>query len=210
MCGRIYVKSSVAELLENFAWAKRKAGHDLDGLVPKYNGAPAHTYPIIAQEADYPGGMFVSARWGLVPAWNKDPRPKIMPINATAERVSDAPMFRAAYRSRRALLPIDGFFEWRAAKGKAPKQPYAIAMADGTPFCVAVIWETWKHPGSGEEIKTFAIVTCPANDLVSHIHNRMPVIIAPENYQCWIGTAEDDPRDLLNPYPSELMRTWPV
>lgn len=210
MCGRVYVKTSAAGLLENFAFARRQEGDGLDDLRPRFNGAPSLDYPIIVPEPDHPGGMFMRAQWGLIPGWVKEAKPKLKPINATAERVASAPMFRAAYRSRRALMPIDGYFEWKAIVGAKAKQPYAIAMKDGKPFALAAIWEQWRNPESGDIVKTFAVITCPANDMMTEIHNRMPVIIPPENYKRWLSTVEPDPRDLLVPFPSELMTMWPI
>jgi SOS response associated peptidase (SRAP) len=88
----------------------------------------------------------------------------------------DLPTFREAYRKRRCIVPVDGFFEWKAIKGQKAKQPYAIAMKDGTPFGIAGIWENWKDPSSGEWTRTFAIITTEANELVADIHDRMPVL----------------------------------
>jgi putative SOS response-associated peptidase YedK len=88
-------------------------------------------------------------------------------------------MFKDAYRRRRCLLPVDGFFEWKAIKGQRTKQPYAIAMKDGTPFGIGGLWENWKEPTSGEWIRTFVVITTDANELVAQIHNRMPLILAP-------------------------------
>ena len=111
---------------------------------------------------------------------------------------------------RRCLVPVDNFFEWKAIKGEKAKQPYAIAMKDGSPFAIAGIWEGWKHPETGEVMRTFAVITTEANELVAEIHNRMPVIIAPENYDRWLSPIEPDPRDLLAPYPSEPIVIWPI
>ena len=88
-------------------------------------------------------------------------------------------------------------------------QPYAIAMKDGAPFGIAGIWENWKEPASGEWIRTFAIITTDANQLVAEIHDRMPVILAPSDYAGWLG-EEPDPRGLMRPYPTDLMRMWPI
>jgi putative SOS response-associated peptidase YedK len=123
--------------------------------------------------------------------------------------VRDLPTFRDAYRRRRCIVPVDGFFEWKAIKGQKAKQPYAIAMKDGAPFGIAGIWENWKEPGSGEWIRTFAIITTDANELVADIHDRMPVILAPVDYARWLG-EEPDPRDLMRPFPADLMRIWPI
>jgi putative SOS response-associated peptidase YedK len=106
--------------------------------------------------------------------------------------------------------PIDNFFEWRAIKGAKTKQPYAIAMKSGEPFALAAIWENWQRPETDEWVRTFAVITCPANEIMTPIHDRMPVIIASENYDRWIANIEPDPRDLLVPYPSEPMTMWPI
>jgi putative SOS response-associated peptidase YedK len=101
------------------------------------------------------------------------------PINAKCETVATLPTFRDAYRLRRCILPVDGFYEWKAIKGQRAKQPYAIAMKDGSPFGIAGLWENWKDPASGEWIRTFAVITTDANELVAEIHDRMPTILAP-------------------------------
>ena len=138
-----------------------------------------------------------------------DPAGGRKPINAKCETVGDLPTFRDAYRKRRCIVPVDGFFEWRAIKGQKAKQPYAIAMKDGAPFGIAGIWENWKEPASGEWIRTFAIMTTDANELVADIHDRMPVILAPGDYARWLG-EEPDPHDVMRPFPADLMRMWPI
>jgi len=119
------------------------------------------------------------------------------PINAKAETIVSLPSFRDAYKRRRCLLPIDNFFEWQAIKGEKAKQPFAIGMKSGDPFALAAIWENWKRPDSEEWVRTFAVVTCPANELMAEIHDRMPVIVLPEAYDRWLANIEPDPRDLL-------------
>jgi hypothetical protein len=106
-------------------------------------------------------------------------------------------------------VPVDGFFEWRAIKGARAKQPYAIAMKDGSPFGLAGLWENWRNPNTGEWERTFAIITVPSNPLVAKIHNRMPAILDPGSYDRWLST-EPDPHDLLMSYPSEPMTMWPA
>ena len=98
------------------------------------------------------------ARWGLIPYWCQEPRGGRKPINAKAESVSKLPMFRDAYALRRCIVPVDGFFEWRAIKGARAKQPYAIAMKDGSPFGLAGLWENWRNPNTGEWERTFVIM----------------------------------------------------
>jgi putative SOS response-associated peptidase YedK len=119
-------------------------------------------------------------------------------------------MFRDAYAKRRCIVPIDCFFEWRAIKGRRAKQPYAIAMKDRSPFGLAGIWENWRHPETGDWVRTFAIITTDANELVAPIHDRMPVILASKDYDRWLSPVELDPRDLLKPYPSEPLTMWPI
>lgn len=147
--------------------------------------------------------------WGLIPYWVKDANGGRKPINAKSETVVSLASFREAYKRRRCLLPIDNFFEWRAIKGAKAKQPYATAMKSGEPFALAAIWENSQRPGA-DWVRTFAVITCPANDLMVHLHDRMPVIVASDNYNRWLANIEPDPRDLLVPYPSGPMTMWPI
>jgi putative SOS response-associated peptidase YedK len=125
------------------------------------------------------------------------------------ETVRTLPSFREAYRKRRCVLPVDGFFEWKAIKGQKAKQPYAIAMKDGSPFGIGGLWENWKDPTSSEWVRTFAIITTDANELVAEIHDRMPLILASGDYTRWLSD-EPNPRDLMRPFPAEPMRMWPI
>jgi putative SOS response-associated peptidase YedK len=118
-------------------------------------------------------------------------------------------MFSDAYRSRRCILPVDGFYEWMAVKGANAKQPFAIAMKDGKPFGIAGIWENRRDPASGEWVRTFAVITTAANELVGQIHDRMPLILAHEDYARWLS-GEPDPCNLMRPFSAEPMRMWPV
>jgi putative SOS response-associated peptidase YedK len=108
-----------------------------------------------------------------------------------------------------AAASVDGFLEWRAIKGARAKQPYAIAMKDGSPFGLAGLWENWKNLKTGEWERTFAIITVPSNELVAQIHDRMPAILKPASYARWLS-LEPDPHDLLITYPSEPMTMWPI
>ena len=135
--------------------------------------------------------------------------PKPPPINAKAETVAKLPMFRDAYARRRCIMPIDAFFEWKAILGQKAKQPFAIGMKDRSPFGLAGLWENWKDPSTGEWVRTFCVITTNANELVAEIHDRMPVILPPSDYDRWLG-LEPDPRDMLKPFPAELMTMWPV
>jgi putative SOS response-associated peptidase YedK len=118
-------------------------------------------------------------------------------------------MFRDAYALRRCIVPVYGFFEWRAIRAVRAKQPYAIAMKDVSPFGLAGLWENWKNPNTREWERSFAIITVPSNNLVAQIHNRMPAILEPKSYDRWLGT-EPDPHVPRITYPSEPMTMWPV
>jgi putative SOS response-associated peptidase YedK len=208
MCGRITQKSNphllglkIVTLVEPL---------NTDALPARYNGTPGQEYWVIRQHPKTGERRLDPLWWGLIPNWIKEATPKLKPINATAERVASAPMFRDAYARRRCIVPVDNFFEWRRPEGKGPKQPYAIGMQDGAPFALAGLWEGWRHPESGEVIRTFCVITTDANELLAPVHNRMPVILPPSAYERWLSPIEPDPRDLLVPYPATLMRLWPV
>lgn len=215
MCGRIYIKSTLNELLREFSMAERQAVEGMANQFPRYNGAPSLYYPIIIRDVirdpDVFGPTFVSARWGLIPRWVKSlTSGRSPPVNARREGISTNGMFKEAYRSRRCLIPIDGFFEWKDIYGTGKnKQPYAIAMKSGAPFTLAGIWETWRNPVTGEDIRSFCVITCPANEMVAIIHDRMPVILHRQNYERWLS-PEPDPSDLMKPFPAELMTMWPI
>ena len=178
-------------------------------MPPRYNGAPSQDILVIRQNHETGERSLDPLKWGLIPYWCNDPKGGRKPINAKAETVATLPTFRDAYRKRRCIVPVDGFYEWKAIKGQKAKQPYAIAMKDGSPFGIAGLWENWKDPASGEWIRTFAVVTTDANEMVADIHNRMPAILATADYDRWLSD-EPDPRDLLRPFPADLMRMWPI
>lgn len=214
MCGRITQKSSPDELGLTIIMGTpddprvQRSERAKAAWAPRYNGAPGQEHWVIRQNHKTGERSLDRLWWGLIPYWSKEIGRK--PINAKAETVATLPMFRDAYKQRRCILPIDNFFEWKAIKGAKAKQPYAIAMKDGRPFGVAGIWENWKQPGTDEWVRTFAVVTCPANAMVGEIHDRMPVILSAAAYDRWLSCVEPDPRDLLVPYSAELMVIWPI
>jgi putative SOS response-associated peptidase YedK len=207
MCGRV-VQSS-----DPFRYALVDGMNVRDSRVgnypPRWNGAPGQELLVIRRNHQTGQVSLDPLRWGLIPYWCEDPTGGRKPINAKAETVARLPTFREAYRKRRCILPVDGFFEWKAIKGQRAKQPYTIAMKDGSPFGIAGIWENWKEPSSGEWIRTFAIITTDANELVAEIHDRMPVILPVSGYVRWLS-EEEDPSELMRPFPSEAMRMWPI
>jgi len=207
MCGRVVQSSGPLRLaiVEGLDVSDSRLGN-----VPRrYNAAPSQELLVIRQNHKTGGRALDLLKWGLIPHRCSDPLGGRKPINAKAESVSRLPTFRDAFAMRRCIVPVDGFFEWRAIKSAGRKQPYAIAMKDGSPFGLAGLWENWRNPNTGEWERTFAVITVPSNDLVSQIHNRMPAILTPESYDHWLG-LEPDPHELLITYPSEPMTMWPI
>jgi putative SOS response-associated peptidase YedK len=208
MCGRITQKSGPNRL--GLGLVTVNLVEPLYTLPPRYNGAPGQEHWVIRQHPKTGERTLDRLWWGLIPYWCKDAGGGRRPVNAKGETVAGLPTFRDAYRRRRCLLPVDNFFEWKAIKGAKAKQPFAIALKSGKPFALAGIWENWQKPGSEERIRTFAVITTTANELVASIHDRMPVVIPPESYDRWLSAIEPDPHDLLAPYPAELMTIWPI
>lgn len=204
MCGRYSQRSSLVVLSKRFDVPMPEVD-----FRPRYNLAPGQDSLVIVQDPDR---RMLSMRWGLVPAWAKDPHATPRPINARAEQAPDKPMFRQAYRRRRCLVPADGFYEWRAAaKGKG-KVPIYFQRADHDPFAFAGLWESW-HDQDGQELLTFTILTTAANDLVRPVHDRMPVILAQEDEAVWLDLGQHDPQALAKytqPYPANLMQAYQV
>jgi putative SOS response-associated peptidase YedK len=206
MCGRVIQSSGPLKLAIVDGMNVRDSR--LTNHPPRYYAAPSQDLLVIRRNRNTGEISLDPLRWGLIPYWCQDPKGGRKPINAKVETVARLPMFREAYARRRCIVPVEGFFEWKAIKGTKAKQPFAIAMRDGSPFGIAGIWENWKDP-AGEWQRTFAVITAPSNELVGQIHDRMPAILRPEQYDRWLGD-ELDPRDLLQSYPAELMRMWPI
>jgi putative SOS response-associated peptidase YedK len=193
MCGRFYLTASSAEIRKLFRLDK------LPELVPRYNIAPMQTSPIVV--ADENIRAFHVARWGLVPSWARDLSPGAGRSNATAETLDEKPPYRKAFDSQRCLVPANGYYEWQT-KG-AKKQPHKIAVRNGTLIAFAGLWERWT-PEGGEPVMTFTIVTTRASKLVSEVHDRMPVIIAPVDHQRWLTAPVATAKRLLVPFAAGL------
>jgi putative SOS response-associated peptidase YedK len=147
-------------------------------------------------------------KWGLVPPHAPEPKVDYATFNAKAETVATTAAYRHAWRERqRCLVPVNAFFEWKGAK--APKQKYCISVKGESQFCLAGLWEKWQR--GDEVLETFTVITTTANELVAEIHDkkRMPVIIAPVDYDQWL-LSTDDVKDLLKSFPSDLMEAIPV
>jgi putative SOS response-associated peptidase YedK len=168
-------------------------------LKPRYNIAPTQQAPVVRVDADQKRELAL-LRWGLIPSWSKDPSIGARMINARAETVAEKASFRNAFRRRRCLVPADGYYEWTVEGGR--KQPYFIWLESGEPFAMAGLWEQWRSP-EGQLAETFSVVTTQAAGPASRIHDRMPVIIARQNYESWLlGTA---PEALLHAVESEAL-----
>lgn len=174
-----------------------------------YNIAPSHDVLVIRFNPATSQRSLDALRWGLVPHWAKDKRIAFRTINARCETIDTAPSFKKAFRRRRCLIPADGFYEWSMI-GEA-KVPFTIGMKNDLPFVFAGLWEGWRIPSTDGWLRTCTIITCDANELVSQIHPRMPIILPVEQHAVWLGETEDgDLKALLRPYPADEMKMWPV
>ncbi|MBB4194911.1 putative SOS response-associated peptidase YedK [Rhizobium aethiopicum] len=212
MCSRVYIKESLHDLARSFAFAGQG---ELDGLIdriPRYNGSPSQVYPIIIQEAAPGTGIvapvFVIAKWGLVSA-SRTPSDRRLPlVDVRCEKIASHKLAGPAYRSRRCLIPVNGFFGWKSSPHSREKQPYAIAMKTDVLFALAGIWEVWRHP-AGIDIRTFAVITCAPNEMMKTLSERMPVILRRQEYERWLS-PDPNPFDLMKPYSADLMTMWPI
>jgi putative SOS response-associated peptidase YedK len=178
-------------------------------LAPRYNIAP--TQPVAAVRAAPNGGRELTHfHWGLIPPWAQDPSIGSRMINARAETAAEKPSFRNALKYRRCLVPADGFYEWQKIDGR--KQPVYIQMQDGRPFAIAGLWERWQS-ADGSEIESCTLLTTDPNELLEVVHNRMPVIVAPSDFDLWLNPKVQRPDEighLLRPYPALEMRFYQV
>ena len=209
MCGRYTLSVRHEVLAEKFG-----VSGPLPELSPSYNVAPGREVPAVVGEADGDGGNYrrrmEMLRWGLIPPWADDPAIGYRMINARAETAPSKPSFRRAFRKRRCLIPADGFYEWKKENGG--KQPYHFRLKDGESFAFAGIWESWTDPDGGT-VRSCAILTTEANEVVGEVHARMPVILPPEDHYIWLDPdfEETEPlAALLVPYPPEALEAYPV
>jgi putative SOS response-associated peptidase YedK len=186
MCGRFVITSAPEALRRLFGYI------DQPNFPPRYNVAPTQPVPVVIIENGV--RQFRLMRWGFIPAWVKDPRGFALLINARAETVLDKPAFKNAFRRRRCLIPADGYYEW--SQSEARKRPYFIHARDGQPFGFAGLAETWIGP-NGEELDTVAILTAAASPDFAVLHPRVPVTIAPGDFDRWLDCVDDDAGDAM-------------
>jgi putative SOS response-associated peptidase YedK len=201
MCGRYAAFRSVDEIRRIFATTNAPPNFE-----PTWNMAPTRLAPVVRLDPQSHERNLALLRWGLVPHWAKDPKATRQPINARSETAATSPMFRDALARRRAVVPIDAFYEWQATNGA--KSPHAVARADGQPIAAAGLWEGWRG-GGGEILRTFTILTTAASAVLRPLHERMPVILERADWPLWLGETDGDFAALLRPSAAEF-RVWRV
>jgi putative SOS response-associated peptidase YedK len=207
MCGRFTNQYSWAEL--HALYGLSEASFPASNFRPRYNIAPTDSVPVIRLKDGKREAALL--KWGFVPSSSKDAKDGAKLINARAETVVDKPLYRSAFRHRRCLVPADGFYEWKKLTAKE-KQPYFVTLKDKAPFAFAGLYESWI-PREGPRLETFTIITCPPNSPVATLHDRMPVILAPEAWPAWIGeqlVSPDKLKTYLKPFDAAKMEIWPV
>jgi putative SOS response-associated peptidase YedK len=203
MCGRFTLRTPASAVAEAFGVLP------FADLRPRYNIAPSQPVAVV-RSAQSNGRELALLKWGLVPSWADDPAIGYKMINARGETVATKPSFRKAFKVRRCLVVTDGFYEWQKTdRGK--KQPHYIRLKHDGPFAFAGLWEHWRR--DDQEIESCTIITTDANELMAPIHNRMPVILAPADYDVWLDPAIHEVerlQRLLRPFPAGEMTAYPV
>ncbi len=202
MCGRFAITTPPDAMRELFQYP------EMPDFPPRYNIAPSQPIPVVRL---WDGErQFVLMRWGLIPAFVKDPKTISLLFNARGETLNERPAFKNAMKRRRCLIPANGFYEWK--RNGASNRPYFVQKKDGGSLAFAGLWETWIGP-NGEELDTAAIITTDASPLIQSIHHRMPVILEPDVWDMWLDTARVDERmagALIAAAPDELLEVYEV
>jgi putative SOS response-associated peptidase YedK len=222
MCGRFVAVSSPQQLASRFG----VDDPELPAHEPDYNVTPRAEVLVVRERGardDRPARRVLSrVRWGLVPSWSPDPLAGDSLINARAESVAEKPAFRNAFRRRRCIVPADAFYEWRRAGSRSAgvrPQPYVIRRRDHEPLAFAGLWEIWRNPTVADPdapdawVRSCAIVTTTADDVVAPVHDRMPVVLGAESWDTWLDPAERDVarlESLLVPAPDEWLEVFAV
>jgi len=202
MCGR-FASTLSAEFIRRLFETEDEAPN----LPPSWNIAPSQDALVVRRHPATGVRRLDALRWGLVPHFTKQLKGAPKPINARAETVATAGLFRGAFAARRCLVPAECFYEWR--KTGTGRQPYAVARQDGAPLALGAIWEGWRSEES-EVIRSFAIITTAANDEMKALHDRMPLVLEHADWPLWLGETSGDPTSLLRPAMESTLRLWPV
>lgn len=212
MCGRFVSSSPPDEIARYFDAALVTEGL----LEPSYNVAPTNQVFVVYES----GGVrqLDEMRWGLVPSWAKDTKIGNRLINARGETVATKNSFRSAFKKHRCIIPADGYYEWKVVPGQKAKQPFYIHRPDGEPYAFAGLWETWRPKGDevasdAEPLHSCTVITTDANDRMTELHDRMPVMLPPSQWSTWLDEDNHDTDllgQLLVPAPNELITFHPV
>lgn len=204
MCGRFSLAADASELQAAFP------GFFVPEQVsPRYNVAPTQPILAIPNNIEKRADIFV---WGLIPSWSKDPTIGVRMINARAEGLAEKPSFRGPYRYKRCIIPVTGFYEWKKNPEEKTKTPYNICMQGGGVFGLAGLWDEWLS-SDGSIVRSCTIITTTPNPLMAQLHDRMPVILAPQDYSTWLDPKPVKPGELdglLKPYPQQHMAAYAV
>jgi putative SOS response-associated peptidase YedK len=206
MCGR-YGRFSRKERIESVLEHAIEGG---EALRERYNICPGASDWVVRQSFRTRAFRFEQFHWGLLPSWTKNPKSARRPINARAETVAERPMFRDLLRSRRCVVPIDGYYEWRTTSGG--KVPFWLQLKNGEPAFLAGLWDRW-HGGKPDAAASYILMTTEPNDLAAKIHDRMPVLLHARDVPRWLDPTTTDAEkiiDLLRPYPASEMESRPV
>jgi putative SOS response-associated peptidase YedK len=204
MCGRVTVQTSAAELAREFALTRVRAGLDR----PRFNLAPTQLMPVVINDGQRALDAY---RWGLIPSWAKDAAIGNKLINARSETVSEKPSFRSAFKRRRCLVLVDGWYEWKQTT--KPKTPFFFHRKDRKPLALAGLWEEWTAPDTGEVVRTCALITTGPNALMEPIHDRMPVILPAGAQELWLRPDALEPsvlQPLLVPFAEDALDAYEV
>jgi putative SOS response-associated peptidase YedK len=206
MCGRFLNRTPASETARIFGTTNAVPNYPA-----RYNLAPSEGVLAVRYNPDDGRRHLDVVRWGLIPIWAKDRSIGNKLINARSESIAETPAFRDAFAKRRCLVPADGFYEWK--KGVSGKEPYAIVPVGDPLFAFAGLWDRWRDPNTQEIVRSCTIITCPANELLAPIHDRMPVILDRADWARWLGqdaAKRQDIAKLLKPFPAERMRAYRV
>ena len=206
MCGRYAIYGPVSRANRDII---EFLGEEL-AFQPTYNAAPTQNLPVLRLNAQ--GGRELTLlRWGLVPSWAKDPAIGPRMINARSETVAEKPAFRTAFRRRRCLVPMCGFYEWQ--KRRERKVPHFVRLLNAEVFAAAGLYEHWTGKEGAGSIESYTILTTSANEMMRTVHDRMPVILHERDYDMWLDPRNEDTGSLdglLGPFPAEEMHAYPV
>lgn len=207
MCGRFAQFSSVRVVAKRFGVPENHV-RAVEGP-PRYNIAPSANI-LAVRNAEDGERELIELKWGLVPHWSAEPKTSYSTANAKAETVDTKPAFRSAFRSRRCLIPVDGWYEWQLLPDQKFKQPWFYHDPNGHPLALAGLWEHWEH--GNQVLETCTVIVCPANELARPVHDRMPVVMGEGDWAAWLDPKlpTEEAKSMLNSCPSNWLAAHPV